>query len=169
MSKPSEPTVRNYLSRSEIDGLSEVHVRHPLNASSDVFLKRLAPILGLSRLALYVARVPPGKESFQYHRHELAEEFVLILQGRGIAEIGEQEVEVAPGDLFGFPAPGGPAHHLRNPFESDLVYLMGGESPAVDIAHFPRQGLNLIFKGEHVLAVRDEDCRKLRPSDWLAD
>jgi uncharacterized cupin superfamily protein len=29
------------------------------------------------------------------------------------------------------------AHSLRNPYERELVYLMGGESRALDVADFP--------------------------------
>ena len=35
-----------------------------------------------------------------------------------------------------FPTPG-VAHSLRNPFERELVYLMGGESRELDVSDFP--------------------------------
>ncbi len=43
------------------------------------------------------------------------EEWVYILSGRGIAEIGDREYEVEPGDFMGFGLPQQP-HHIRNPF-----------------------------------------------------
>jgi uncharacterized cupin superfamily protein len=43
---------------------------------------------------------------------------------------------VAAGDFVALPTPG-IAHSLRNPFERELVYLMGGESRELDIADFP--------------------------------
>lgn len=44
---------------------------------------------------------------------------------------------------------------------------MSGEGPAHGIAHFPRQ--RLLFRGEDVPAVRGEDYRRRRLSDWLAE
>ena len=46
-----------------------------------------------------------------------------------VAEIDGGEHEVGPGDFMGFPTPS-LGHHLRNPFDEDLVYLMGGERHA---------------------------------------
>jgi len=59
------------------------------------------------------------------------EEWVYILSGRGLADIDGQQYEVGPGDFMGFPSPG-IAHLLRNPFEEELVYLMGGEAVPLD-------------------------------------
>ena len=160
---------RYHLSREELANLDETNVNHPLNPASDVYLKRLAPIFGLERLALYIARVPPVKESFLYHRHEKDEEFLVILSGRGRAEIGECVVHVGPGDIMGFPAPDGPPHHLSNPFEEDLIYIMGGESSAVDIAHFPRTGDHLVFSRSGIWSFSERSSRKLTFADWLAD
>lgn len=94
-----------------------------------------------------IARVPPGKESFIYHAHQNEEEWVYILSGRGIAEIGDREYEVEPGDFMGFGLPQQP-HHLRNPFDEDLVYLIGGEAGRLDIAIFPRMGKRVIRDDE---------------------
>ena len=66
-----------------------------------------------------------------------------IFSGRGIAEIDEAEFEVREGDFFGFPTPS-VAHHLRNPFNADLIYLMGGERKECEIGDFPRLGKQMI-------------------------
>ncbi len=74
-----------YLSAAEIRDLPEAHLRHPWNPNSDIYLKRLWRVAGLERIALSIARVPPGKESFLYHRHERDEEFLFILSGHSRA------------------------------------------------------------------------------------
>jgi uncharacterized cupin superfamily protein len=122
---------------------------HPLNPHSQVEGFALSRIAGLTRAALNLMRVPPGKESFAYHRHAAEEEWVYILSGRGVAEIGDETFEVGPGDFMGFTA-GGPAHHLRNPFAEELVYLAGGENKDVEIADFPRHGKRLVRAGEKI-------------------
>lgn len=166
---PPPPDPVSHLSRAEIDALDEAHVRHPLNPASDVRLKRLSPLFGLRRLALYIARVPPGKESFVYHRHERDEEFLAILSGRGLAEIGDALLEVGPGDVMAFPAPDGPPHHLRNPFDEDLVYLMGGESSPLDVARYPRLGRGMIFAQTGIWSFADRDVARLSFADWQVD
>jgi len=69
---------------------------------------------------------------------------VYILSRRGMAEIGDETVEVGAGDCMLFTAPS-VGHHLRNPFDQDLVYLMGGENRAVEIGEFPRLGKRAVF------------------------
>jgi uncharacterized cupin superfamily protein len=103
----------------------------------------LSTLIGLQRVILRLGRIPSGKESFIYHAHHHEEEFLYILSGRGIAEIDDKEFEVGTGDFLGFPAPS-VAHHLRNPFEADLIYLMGGERQPVEIGDFPRLGKRVI-------------------------
>lgn len=165
----SENVVRPYLSVIDIAGLPEAHISHPFNPNSDVFLKRLAPVFGLERLALYLARVPPGKESFVYHQHERDEEFLIILSGQGRAEIGEDVIEIGPGDIMGFPAPAGPPHHLTNPYEQDLIYFMGGESSGFDIAHFPKLRRSLIFSASGIRALSEDDGQQLSFDAWLKE
>jgi uncharacterized cupin superfamily protein len=71
----------------------------------------------------------------------------LFLSGRGVAEIDGKELEIGPGDFIAFPTPSVP-HHLRNPFDQELVYLMGGENREFEIADFPRLGKRMIKSGE---------------------
>ena len=156
----------SHLSAATVQSLEEVHIQHPLNSASDIFLKRLAPIFGLQRLALYLARVPPGKESFLFHCHERDEEFLVILSGHGRAEIGEETIEVGPGDIMAFPAPNGPPHHLTNPFDEDLVYLMGGESSGFDIAHFPKINKQMVISKSEIRLIDVEASQKLSFADW---
>lgn len=165
----NKPDRRSYLSSDDIEAMAEAHVSHPLNAASDVYLKRLGPILGLQRLALHIARVPPGKESFVYHRHERDEEFMVILSGRGRAEIGDAIFEIGPGDVMGFTAPNGPAHHIANPFDEDLIYLMGGESSTLDVAHYPRDDSKMIFSESGIYLFKASQTESLSLSDWLVD
>jgi len=100
-------------------------------------------MVGLKRTGVNLGRIPAGKESFVYHLHHAEEEWVYIISGRGIAEIDGSEYEVSPGDFMGFPTPS-VAHHLRNPFSEDLVYLMGGENRDMEVADFPKLGKRMI-------------------------
>jgi uncharacterized cupin superfamily protein len=110
-----------------------------------VWLSRLA---GMKRATVSLARIPPGKDSFAYHAHLLEEEWIYILSGRGVVHIGGEDYEVGPGDFMGFAAPQ-VAHLLGNPFDTELVYLMGGESVPLDVIDYPGLGKRyLLMSGE---------------------
>jgi len=139
-----------------IAALPEFRFQHPLNPRSEVHLRALGALAGLQRVGILIGRVPPGKESFVYQSHQHEEEFLYVLSGRGIAEIGDEEVEVGPGDFMGVATPSS-AHHLRNPFDVDLVYLMGGEHREVEVADFPRLRKRLIRDGDDLQVVAWDD------------
>ena len=121
----------------------ETDLSHPLNPRSRVAGVRLGRALGLERTGVSLARVAPGSDSAVYHSHRHEEEWLYVLSGCGIAEIDTLELAVAPGDFLAFPAPS-VAHNLRNPFDYDLVYLVGGEHRSCEVADFPRLGKRLV-------------------------
>ncbi len=135
---------------------------HPWNPNSEMYGTRLGARAGLSRTGVNRVRIPGGKESFIYHSHYREEEWIYILSGRGVAEIDGEEYEVGVGDFMGFPAPG-VAHHLHNPYDEDLVYLVGGESYEVEIADFPRLGKRMIRRGEEVEIYDASDAQSFGP------
>jgi uncharacterized cupin superfamily protein len=119
-----------------------------LNPNSYLMRAGLSRRAGMKRAHVAIGRVPPGKDSFAYHSHRQEEEWVYILSGRGIAEIDGETQEVGPGDFMGFPTPS-VAHLLKNPFEEDLVYLMGGEDLPLEVVDYPKIGKRyLLMSGE---------------------
>ncbi len=143
---------------AEINRLNEIEFHHPLNPNSEIYLRPLGNNVGFKRIGVSLARVPAGKESFIYHAHHNEEEWLYILSGRGIAEIGEGEYEVEAGDFMGFGLPQ-PPHHLRNPFKEELVYLVGGEKVHFDVGIFPRHGKRAIRDGEKAYIVDESSLQ----------
>ncbi len=135
--------MKHLLSASDIQGLGEVHHQHQFNDNAVRMTRTLGTQVGLSRIGIHLVRLQPGRDSTQQHFHDSDEEFIYILSGRGMAHIGDERHEVGPGDFMGFPAPS-PAHGLENPFDEDLVYLMGGERNVFDAVHYPRIGRTMI-------------------------
>jgi len=121
----------------EIDALPEQRHVHQFNPTAARLTRTLGQRVGLERIGIHLVRLEQGSDSTQFHYHDSDEEFLYVLAGRGIAEIGDQRFEVGPGDFMGFPAPS-PAHMLHNPYPEDLVYLMGGERNPADVVHYPR-------------------------------
>ena len=132
---------------------------HPWNENSEIAGYTLGRATGLKRTGVNLVKLPPGRESFVYHAHWTEEEWIYILQGRGVARIDDVEYEVGAGDFMAFPTPG-VAHHLRNPFESELLYLMGGEHRDTEIADFPDLGLRMF---RHAKGVDVHDLREAKP------
>jgi uncharacterized cupin superfamily protein len=110
--------------------------RQKLNPNSLFRAAGLSRLAGMSRAHVSLVRLPPGKDSFAYHAHMLEEEWIYILSGRAIADIDGDSAEVGPGDFMGFATPS-PPHLLRNTFDEECTYLMGGEDRPIDVVSYP--------------------------------
>ena len=152
----AEEPQRKCLVRAEDISDQAVTASHPWNPNSEFTGTRLAALSGLKRVGVNLMKVPPGKESFIYHSQEREEEWIYLISGRGVAEIEDEEFEVGPGDFMGFPT--GVAHHLRNPYDEDLVYLVGGENVDIEVANFPRLGRRIIRNRDDVQVYRTSDA-----------
>ncbi|MBD1906829.1 cupin domain-containing protein [Funiculus sociatus GB2-A5] len=129
--------IPHLLKANDIEAMPEKIKVHPLNSQAVRHTQSLSDAVGMTHIGVHLVRVEPGKETTQFHFLHQEEEFIYIISGRGIAEIGEEEFEVAAGDFLEFTAPSLP-HCMRNPFEEDLVYLMGGERSKFDVCDYPR-------------------------------
>lgn len=107
-----------------------------LNPNSLFRAAGLSRMAGMNRSHVTLVRLPPGKDSFAYHAHMLEEEWIYIISGRAIAEIDGKIAEVGPGDFMGFATPSVP-HVLRNTFDEECTYLMGGEDRPIDVVSYP--------------------------------
>ncbi|MFL5301253.1 MAG: cupin domain-containing protein [Anaeromyxobacteraceae bacterium] len=133
--------------------------QHAENPRSELHYVPLSRPARLARVAVNLARVPPGRESYVFHLHHVQEEWMFVLSGHGVAEVGDAEHDVGPGDFLGFPA-GGPPHHLRNPSSEELVYLMGGDAVAgVEVVDYPRAGKRKLWLDSRRSAVYPLDPR----------
>jgi uncharacterized cupin superfamily protein len=140
-----------YLVRADQVKAAEGSFSHPWNPQSLLVGSHLSKLGGLARTGVSIVRVPAGHESFAYHAHHREEEWIYVLSGRAMADIDDAQYELGPGDFVAFPTPS-VAHHLRNPFGEDLVYLMGGENLAFDVADFPRLGKRMVkLEGQAVV------------------
>jgi uncharacterized cupin superfamily protein len=121
----------------------ETTFSHPWNPKSEIRGTWMGRLAGLSRTGVSLGRLAPGKESFAYHSHHTEEEWLYILSGRGVALVDGAEITLDPGDFIAFPTPS-VAHNMSNPFDDELVYLMGGENKPEEIADFPTLGRRMV-------------------------
>ncbi len=142
----AKKTYPHILRSSEIKE-NESTFSHPWNPKSEITGTHMSHLAGLKRTGVSIVRIAPGKESFAYHLHHREEEWIYIVSGNGVAQIDGEEYELAPGDFVAFPTPSVP-HNLANPFDEDLVYMMGGENKEHEIADFPTLGKRMLRLGE---------------------
>ena len=128
-----------FLSAQAIQKMAEQRFVPPLNSKAIRHTKALGEAIGFDHIGVNLVRLAPGDESTQFHTHQIEEEFIYILSGRGLAEIGDETWEIGPGDFMGFVAASLP-HSMSNPFNEDLVYLVGGLHLEYDICDYPKLG-----------------------------
>ncbi len=133
----SQTTKDPLLKAGKIGGLKERINVHQLNDNAIRHIRSLGDESGLSTLGIHLVRLEQGNELTEFHSHQCDEEFIYILSGSGIAEIGDKEYEIGAGDFMGF-CKNSLAHNMRNPNKEDLVYLMGGNRNEFDICDYPR-------------------------------
>ena len=148
------------LTAAAIAKMDEIRRVHVLNKRAVRHGKSLGDAVDMHEMGIHLVRIAPGDESTEYHTHYCDEEFVYILSGRGVAEIGGRKVKVGPGDFMGFTAKALP-HTIVNPYKADLVYLMGGTRKAIDISEYPRSKKRAYkFDGKrHFLNFKDVEER----------
>ena len=146
------------LTAASIASMDEQKRVHRLNKRAIRNTKSLGDALGMSQMGIHLVRVKRGDLTTEFHTHYFDEEFVYILSGHGLAEIGTRKVKVGPGDFMGFVACSLP-HTMRNPYKEDLVYLLGGTRKDYDVTEYPRARKRAYkFRG-HRHSVRFADTK----------
>jgi uncharacterized cupin superfamily protein len=69
---------------------------HPWSELSEVTGYQMGKATGLRRVGVNLARIAPGKEAFPYHSHWQEEEWIYILEGRGLGFSGSRPAHVPP-------------------------------------------------------------------------
>jgi uncharacterized cupin superfamily protein len=128
---------------------------HPYNPAAEAHGWLLSRMAGLRRIAVNLVSLPPGKEANVFHRHHREEEWLYVLEGRGVVDVEDGRHEISAGDFLGFPP--GTGHLTRNAGDANLLYLEGGEAIAdVDVVDFPRLGRRLARFGARFAVYPDD-------------
>lgn len=127
------------LTAAAVKRMPEQRFVHFLNPGAIRYTRSLGDACGLTSIGVHLVRLKQGDDSTEYHFHHQDEEWVYILSGRGIAEIGGKKYPIGAGDFMGFTAPSEP-HAMKNPYKADLVYLVGGNRWPLDVCDYPRIG-----------------------------
>lgn len=167
MTKKPKTTAEQYVVRTSSLRPEEVLAfSHPFNPNSAISFVPLSDRVGMQRAQLGLGRIAPGRESFVPHAHSAQEEFVFILEGTGEMEIDGQCVTLEKGDYVGFPVDGA-IHQLYNRGSEELVYLMGGERTATDMAQFPTLKKIGIWAEGTMRYVDEDAAQQFEPEDFV--
>ena len=86
--------------------------------------RRLAPLVGGSKLGMTVYELPPGDSICPYHWEAAEEEWLIALVGRPTVRVPDGEHVLEPGDVVCFPAGEAGAHKITNRSEETVRVAM---------------------------------------------
>ena len=111
---------------------------------------------GLKAFGVNLTRLAAGDTSALHHRHLRGEEFVYVLEGHPTLVSDGGEVALSPGMCAGFPA-SGPAHHLENRTQHDVLFLEVGDRAAGDQVVYPNDDLSLVVGADGKVRCAHKD------------
>jgi uncharacterized cupin superfamily protein len=130
----------------EFTGETVAHTRRDLGTAA-----------GSLRSGIEHVVVPPGMLNWPPHVHSLEEELFVVLDGEGVAVIGDEEHPVRRGSVVACPAATRVPHAFRAG-EGELTLLAYGTREQGDMAYYPRSG-KLSFRGLGVVG-------RIQPADY---
>jgi uncharacterized cupin superfamily protein len=104
----------------------------------------LGDLFGLKNFGVNLTRLASGGESALLHRHSRQDELIYILEGEPTLVTDRGEVALKAGMCAGFAA-GGPAHHLVNRTDRDVVYLEIGDRSGGDEVSYPGDDIQAVL------------------------
>ena len=111
---------------------------------------------GLKAFGVNLTRLAAGDTSALHHRHLKQDEFVYVLEGQPTLVSDRGEVTLSPGMCAGFPA-SGPAHHLENRTQRDVLFLEVGDRAPGDQVVYPNDDLSLAVGEDGKMRVTHKD------------
>ena len=150
-----------YLSASDIAALEGVQKPHYLNPTARRLNKSLGDATGLRHIGVHLIRVEPGHQSTEYHVHHFEEECIYVLEGRGLAVLGDRLQAIGPGDFIACPTNGVP-HELIADGEDALVCLVVGQRLQHDVCDYPRLGKRLFRNAGEWNLVDQDDIEQVK-------
>jgi uncharacterized cupin superfamily protein len=121
-----------------------------------VHARDLGEAAGSHDTGINYVRVEPDHLSCPPHCHSVEEEIFVILEGEGVALLGDEEHPIRPGHVIARPAATRIAHAFRAADEGLTMLAYGTRDRANDIAYYPRsnktnfRGVGLITRLERL-------------------
>ncbi len=137
------------------DTVEEKLHQYPNSDELHASTRRVGRAAGLTKTAVNLVRLEPGRRSSFPHAESLEEEFVYVLHGSVEAWVDGVTYPMTRGDFAAFPSGTGRCHTFINNSEAEVLLLVGGESDRED---------NQIFYPHHPQRRND-----IPPHTWWND
>ena len=95
-------------------------------------------------LGVRIEETPVGGTTSYHHYHTAEEEHVLVLNGTATLHLGDEDIQLTPGDHIWFPAGEAVAHHIENTSGGPFKFLVFGERKQDDVVFYPNGPVVLI-------------------------
>ncbi|MGH1412179.1 MAG: cupin domain-containing protein [Pelagimonas sp.] len=135
----SEDNNRYLVTAAEIASEKGLSKKHFLNPNAQRINKSLGDLTGLTGFGFHIIEVEPGRDTTEHHVHHHEDECVYVLEGNATALIGNEAIQIGPGDFLGYRR-GGFAHSIRNTGSKTLRCIVVGERLAHDVGDYPNKG-----------------------------
>ena len=112
-------------------------------------VRRLGEALGLTRIGVNVASLPPGKESSMRHWHTHEDEFVYVLEGELVLRTNGGEQLLSAGMCAGFVAGSEDGHQFVNRSGRPAAYLVISNRDPQDSAYYADADVDLMWSPPH--------------------
>lgn len=137
-----------------IVNVGDVEARDGIHGRPGTWRRDLGRAAGSAVTGIQHIAVAPGQESAPPHAHSAEEELFVVLEGSGVAAVGDDEEPVRAGSVFAMPAGEGVAHCLRAGADG-LTFLAYGQRDPRDTIWYPRS--RKLFIRAFGLRVRIEE------------
>ena len=92
-------------------------------AVKDRWVRRLAPVAGLTELGASHVVLKPGAWSSHRHWHDNEDEMVVMLAGEAVLVEDQGRTTLRPGDVCAWPKGSTNGHHLINESGADCTFI----------------------------------------------
>ncbi|MEX0286005.1 MAG: cupin domain-containing protein [Paracoccaceae bacterium] len=134
------------ITAQQIEDMAAEPKVHFLNDRARRMNRSLGDVTGLTGLGFHIIDVEPGDETTEYHVHHFEDECVYVLSGTATVTIGDEDMQVGPGDFIGY-RKGGFAHTMVNTGTEVLRCIVVGQRLPHDVGDYPRKGKR-IYRNE---------------------
>lgn len=145
------------ITATEIASANGIAKTHFLNPNAQRINKSLGDLTGLTGFGFHIIEVEPGRDTTEYHVHYHEDECVYVLEGTATAFIGEEAIDIGPGDFLGY-RKGGAAHSISNSGSQLLRCIVVGERLAHDVGDYPNKGKRIFRNGGLPWNLVDHDA-----------
>lgn len=154
---------RYLVRKADIEQMESVEKAHFLNPNARCQNKSLGELTGLTGIGFHILEVAPGNDTTELHMHYREDECVFILDGQGLAQIGDETFEVSAGDFLGY-RKGGLPHSLSNTGNETMRCIVVGQRGDTDIVDYPDKGKRMFrTKGLDWNVVDTDDIKPRKP------